>query len=220
MKKSIKKTVNYLKRYIGKEIIRTKPAPIPVAKGDVGTRTILFESSIEVPRYTKNSNISTTRTKGDYTPVSTPIILLEYSIGFPAYTKNPNISTTRLERDCSYIDKPIILTGFTKDGRIKYRKLNETIESIMSIKFTDRNWISFNKALKHKNNLPLSQWKGKKIVRTAPTIVGCRSFMDYTLTLKSVSKHHISGEYDNFEGKKELITLGYDYMDNNWKLAE
>lgn len=186
MRKSIKKTINYLKRYMGKEIIRTKPvlhpALRPAVKGYVGAWPTLrspCKGSDDLAIFTKLKT-------GDY----------------------------------SYTDDPIILTGFTEDGRIKFQRPDETTENTLNIEFTDRSWISFNKSLKHKNNLPLSQWKGKKIVRTVPTILGVTDFMNYPLTLKAVSKHHIHGECDDTYTGKYFTTLGCIFIDGNWKLAE
>lgn len=136
MKKSTRKVLNYLKQYIGNEVIRTKP-PF--------------------------------REKG--------------------------------ASDWSYTDEPIIILGFTTNGCIKCRHEGELKyifgdkEVILPFSFTDRNWITYKKAKKAKNN-KLNRWRGKKIKRISSTASErCDYMCKYSLseapTLVSASKHHM-----------------------------
>lgn len=156
MKKSTKKVINYLRQYVGHEIIRTTPAGI----------------------------------------------------------------------DWSYTDSPILLLGFTSDGRIRYRHTREDAylfgdnEFILPFFFTDRNWITYKKALKAKGN-PLNKWRGKKIRRIRPTSTcNDRSFMSDVVdpTLISASRHHMLITFGQ-EGYPCLLRS--DFMNlNDWELAE
>lgn len=158
MKKSTKKTIKYLQRYIGHEIIRTKPA------------------------------------RGDW-----------------SYTD----------------DAPLLLVGFTSDGRIKYRytgmdsRILGDKERVLPPHFTDRNWITYKKALRAENN-KLNQWRGKKIRRICPTYRHDSSFMSGNApTLISASGHHMVIILNNFglEGVKSF--LGPEFVKfEDWELAE
>lgn len=134
-------------------------------------------------------------------------------------------------KDYSYTQGSIILTGFTKDGRIKYRHIERhdlrlfgKEEYTLPVEMTDRNWISYRKALKAKNH-SLNQWRGKQIKRTAPTKFGDKTFMDADMysdfpILIAASKHHVLVEVTNiFQGKIRYL-LGCKYVDGNWELAE
>lgn len=158
MKKSTRKVINYLRQYVGHEVLRTKP------------------------------------TSGDW----------------------------------SYTDSPLLLVGFTSDGCIRYRhtgfeaRIFGDEEFVLPIYFTDRNWITYKKALKAKGN-QLNKWKGKKIRRIRPVAtIGDRSFMSGEApTLISASKHHMVVMYNDWglEGKESVLRS--DYMNpEDWELAE
>lgn len=158
MKKSIKKTVNYLKQYIGHEIIRTRPL------------------------------------HGDW-----------------SYTR----------------DDPILLLGFTSDGCIKYRHTGfDAIalgnkEYVLDLHYTDRNWITYKKAIKAKNN-QLNRWKGQKIRRIRPADNSI-SFMDKkdAPTLIAASKYHIVVMHNSvgIEGMKSTLDSRYNRLED-WEIAE
>ena len=165
MKKSTRKIINYLKQYIGLEIIRTKP-----------------------------------------------IINRENGRANTSFTK-----------------KPIVLLGFTADGCIKclvkhlYFERYEK-EEILSFKYTDRNWITYKKALKPKGS-QLNKWIGKDIKRVRPTDRGFTSFMcthlyDKPITLVSASKHHMRIQY-NCVGLEGVVSIiNYEYCTpEDWVLA-
>ena len=67
----------------------------------------------------------------------------------------------------SYTASPLLLTGFTSEGCIKCRYTGEEVqyfgdeEFVLPFCFTDRNWITYKKALKAKGN-DLNKWRGKK----------------------------------------------------------
>lgn len=155
MKKSTQKTVNYLKQYIGQEILRTKPA------------------------------------NGDW-----------------SYSSHD----------------PILLVGFTSDGRIRYRhtgfdaEILGDEEYILSIKYTDRNWITYKKAIKAKGN-KLNKWKGKKIKRNCPTILGDFSYINDLggYTLISASKYHMV--IIDMTGSKRVLGPTFVKIED-WELAE
>lgn len=166
MKKSTRKVVNYLKQYIGLEIIRTKP------------------------------------TSGRTWTV-----------------------------DWSHSDEPIILLGFTSDGCIRYRHsgFNKTVfgnkEYILPFDFTDRNWVTYKKALRAKHNV-LNKWRGKEIKRLRPTATcGDRYYMcEYSFekapTLVSASKYHMVIEHHDIglEGSKTILRADY-IKPEDWALA-
>lgn len=158
MKKSTRKTIKYLKRYEGHEIIRTKP----------------------------------------------------------------------VSEDWSYTENPILLVGFTADGCIRYRETGFNLrifgnqELVLPIQYTDRNWITYRKALKAKDN-KLNEWRGKKIRRIRPTpIIGDCSFIEASApTLISASKHHMVIMYNDIGIEGDISILNRDYMNpEDWKLAE
>ena len=166
MKKSTKKIINTLSKYIGLEIIRTKPTS---------------------------------------------------AIGYV--------------KDWSYTSDPIVLIGFTADGCIRYRHTgmearffgNE--EYTLPFSFTDRNWITYKKALRAKNN-ELNKWRGKKIKRIRPTATcGDRSYMcEYGFeeppTLISASKYHMVIMNNDIGLKGDKSILRSDYMNpEDWVLA-
>lgn len=163
MKKSTRKTINYLSQYIGLKILRTKPV----------------------------------NCDGSYTH-----------------------------------DDPILLVGFTSDGCIRYRhtgfdaRLLGDKEYVLPLHFTDRNWITYKKALRAKNN-PLNQWQGKKVKRTIPVKRNgdCSYMCSYSFekapTLVSASRHHLVIEHNDIglEGRQSI--LGPDFANpSEWELAE
>lgn len=131
--------------------------------------------------------------------------------------------------DWSYThDEPLLLVGFTSDGCIRYRhtgidaQLLGDRELVLPIHFTDRNWITYKKALKAKGN-ELNKWRGKKIRRIRPTSTcGDRSFMSGEApTLISASKYHMVIMYNDFGLKGTKSVLRSDYMNpEDWELAE
>lgn len=161
MKKSTKKTVNYLSRYIGLEVVRTKPVD------------------------------------GDWICTSDPILLL----------------------------------GFTKDGCIRFRytgwlaEFNNDKESLLPNYCTDRNWITYSKALRAKHN-KLNEWKGKKIKRICPTCKGGCSFMseygfEHPATLISASKYHVVIKNNDELQEGHISFLNADYnKPEDWVLTE
>lgn len=158
MKKSIRKTVRYLRRYIGHEIIRTKPA------------------------------------------------------------NEENFFTS---------GAPILLVGFTKDGCIRYRYTGIATEIFGNKEFTldncytDRNWITYKKAVRPKHNV-LNNWRGKKIKRIRPTIYNDVNFMlGEPPTLISASKYHMQIQYNDTGRKGKKFVLGSIYIKpKDWVLAE
>ncbi|MCR5186978.1 MAG: hypothetical protein K6D97_07700 [Clostridia bacterium] len=159
MKKSKKKVINYLKQYIGHEMLRTKPA------------------------------------RGDW----------------------------------SYTDhNPLIFVGFTSEGCIIYRHTGheaytfENREYILPEFFTDRNWITYRKALRAKGNI-LNKWKCKRIKSICP-VGSCKdkSFMGTEPpTLISASKHHMFILFNDASLKGKKSVLRSDYMNPEyWVLAE
>ena len=134
--------------------------------------------------------------------------------------------------DWSKTDTPILLLGFTSDGRIRYRHLGfernifGDVEYTLPISFTDRNWITYKKAMKPKNN-PLNKWRGKKIKRVRPTATCgdcsfmCRNIWDAAPTLVSASKYHMVISRNDSIWKGRQTVLRSDYMDpKDWVLAE
>lgn len=131
--------------------------------------------------------------------------------------------------DWSYTDNlPLLMVGFTSDGciRFRYTGINAKIfgkeEIVLPIHFTDRNWITYKKALKAKCN-ELNKWRGKKIRRIRPTSVfGDYSFMfGNAPTLVSASKHHMVIMYNDsgLDGTKTVLRS--DFMNpEDWELAE
>lgn len=99
---------------------------------------------------------------------------------------------------------------------------SETCNSkALPLYFTDNKWITYKKALRAKNNA-LNKWRGKKIKRVVPTIMGDKSFMGSKLskiapTLISASKHHMV-IVDEHCGK---CILGCDFASpDEWILAD
>lgn len=159
MKKSTKKVINYLRRYIGCEIIRTKETAV---FGDGGR----------------------------------------------------------------YMMIPIVLKGFTSDGRILYchtgldKERYGTDVDTMPLEFTDRNWITYKKALRAKGNA-LNKWRGKTIRRIRPTISGDRNFMrGLPPTLVSASKHHAVVMFGEIGSHDKRCVLDYEFTKlEDWELA-
>lgn len=154
------------------------------------------------------------------------VTYLRQYVGMRVIRTQPAIYKNGFE-DYSYMRESIIITGFTKDGRIKYRHIGDfdllvfgEKERIMPIEMTDRNWISYRKALKAKNN-PLNQWREKQIKRTSPTSYGSISYMNGKFPiLIAASKHHILLETTDYRSRKCIVILGCQYLDGNWELAE
>ena len=134
--------------------------------------------------------------------------------------------------DWSHTDEPIIILDFTSDGCIRYRhsgrhaRIFGNKEDTLPFSFTDRNWITYKKALRAKHNV-LNKWRGKKIMRLRPTATfGDRSFMLDNVftkapTLISASKYHMVIEHNDvgLEGDKSLLRA--DYINpEDWVLAE
>lgn len=147
------------------------------------------------------------------------------------YIGHKILRTKPVNGDGSKTADPILLVGFTSDGCIRYKHtgVEATIlgdaEYVLPLHFTDRNWITYKKALRAKNN-PLNQWKGKKVKRTTPAKRnGDRSYMcSYSFekapTLVSASRHHIVFEYNDFGLKGRRSILGPDFANpSEWKLA-
>ena len=124
--------------------------------------------------------------------------------------------------DWSYMgDSPLVLVGFTPDGRIKCCQILGKQERILPIYFTDRNWITYKKALRAKGN-KLNKWKGKRIRRIRPTVIfGDRSYMSEAPTLISASKHHLVIICNDIDFKGEKRVLSADYANpEDWELVE
>lgn len=133
--------------------------------------------------------------------------------------------------DWSYTSEPIIILGFTSDGCIRYchaesSGLFDNKEDILPFSFTDRNWITYKKAMRAKHNV-LNKWRGKKIKRIRPTATcGDRSYMcqhvfDSAPTLVSASKYHMVIMYNGFLQKGHKHLLRADYIKpEDWVLAE
>lgn len=134
--------------------------------------------------------------------------------------------------DWSHTDEPIIILGFTSDGCIRYRHsgFGKIVfgdeEHILPFSFTDRNWITYKKAMRAKNNV-LNKWRGKRIRRVRPTATYgdhsymCRFGLDRAPTLVSASKYHMVIEHHDagLEGDKSLLRA--DYINpEDWVLAE
>ncbi len=118
-------------------------------------------------------------------------------------------------------DSPLVLVGFTPDGRIKCCQILGKQERILPIYFTDRNWITYKKALRAKGN-KLNKWKGKRIRRIRPTVIfGDRSYMSEAPTLISASKHHLVIICNDIDFKGEKRVLSADYANpEDWELVE
>ena len=145
------------------------------------------------------------------------------------YVNHEVLRTKPARGDWSHTDgKPIILIGFTPDGKIKYKYTGSDVltfgdkEFILPIYFTDRNWITYNSALKAKGSA-LNKWKGKRIRRIRPT----GRFYDHSYmhgeapTLIAASKHHIVLKL-NDPGLKGLTRVLPAIYANpaDWELAE
>ncbi len=145
------------------------------------------------------------------------------------YIGHEILRTKPTHGDWSYTsgDDPLLLLGFTSNGCIRYQhtgfdaRILGDEEYILPLHFTDRNWITYKKALRAKNN-KLNKWKGKKIRRICPTpTVGSRSFMREPVTLISASKHHMLVMYHDYGLDGQTTLLGADYMNpEDWILAE
>ncbi len=139
------------------------------------------------------------------------------------------IRTHPVNDDWSYTsDEPILLTGFTPDGRIKYvhtgtdKFIFGSKEYILPISFTDRNWITYKKALNPRNNT-LNKWIGKEIIMTHPEpMTGDCSFThkESPVTLISASRYHITIMYNDglLKGKKSTLDSKFNNP-SDWKLA-
>jgi hypothetical protein len=143
------------------------------------------------------------------------------------YVGHEVIRTKQTRGDWSYTDNPILLLGFTSDGRIRYRhtesdaKIFGNDEFVLPAHYTDRNWITYKKALKAKGN-QLNKWKGKKIRRIRPTpTCGDQSYMHDTPILVSASKYHmvVMENSVGLEGKKVVLNSSFMNSDD-WELAE
>lgn len=153
------------------------------------------------------------------------------------YIGHEIIRTKRIDTgDGSYTDYPILLIGFTPEGEIKYRNVmgrqnmyGDAVH-ILPSSFTDRNWITYKKALRAKNN-ELNKWKGKKIKRVCPTQNGNRAYMCEApcgefITLISASKHHLLIKNDNMMNNMNRLKgdekiLNYEFTNpKDWILAD
>lgn len=118
-------------------------------------------------------------------------------------------------------EAPIILIGFTFDGCIIYKhtgwdaRLLGTQNFYLPITFTDRNWITYAKALRPKSN-PLNIWRGKKIRRIRPTEFGGTSFMNEAPILISATNKHILVRSD--DGYEFFLDSRYAKKED-WELA-
>ena len=129
--------------------------------------------------------------------------------------------------DWSYTDdSPLLLVGFTSDGCIRYRhtgmkaRILGDEEFVLPFHFTDRNWVTYKKALKAKSN-ELNKWRGKKIRRIRPTSTTGAFMSGIDPTLVSASKHHMVIMYNVYWLKGTKIVLSSDYMNPaDWELAE
>lgn len=131
--------------------------------------------------------------------------------------------------DWDYTDgSPLLLVGFTSDGCIRYRstgfeaQIFRNKEFVLPFLYTDRNWITYKKALRAKGN-ELNKWRGKKIRRIRPTsTIGDSTFMSGKApTLISASKHHIVIMHNDIglEGTKSVLKS--DFVNpEDWELAE
>ena len=144
------------------------------------------------------------------------------------YVGHEVLRTKPAGRDWSYTDdSPLLLVGFTSDGCIRYRhtgfeaRIFGDGEFVLPFCFTDRNWITYKKALKAKGN-ELNKWRGKKIRRIRSTSFGDHSFMSGEApTLISASKHHMVIMYNAIGLKGKKCVLSSDYMNpEDWELAE
>lgn len=140
------------------------------------------------------------------------------------------IRTKRTEKnwDGSYTDHAIIFEGFTSGGLIKFRytgfeaKVFGTKVRTLPLDFTDRNWITYEKALRAGGS-ELNKWKGKRVRRIRPTeIIGDRSYMDgEPPTLVFASKHHVMIMSNEPWCKGKTMLLRCDFAKpEDWELAE
>lgn len=143
------------------------------------------------------------------------------------YVGHEVIRTKPTRGDWSHTDNPILLLGFTSDGCIRYRytgieaRIFGNDEFVLPAHFTDRNWITYKKALKAEGN-QLNKWKGKKIRRIRPApISGDCSYMYDAPTLVSASKYHMVVMENSLglEGKKVVLNSSFMNSDD-WELAE
>lgn len=134
--------------------------------------------------------------------------------------------------DWSYTDEPIIILGFTSDGCIRYRhpereaRIFGNKEGTLPFSFTDRNWVTYKKALRAKHNV-LNKWRGKRIKRVRPTATCndhsymCRFPFQQPPTLISASKYHMVIEHNDIGLKGHKSVLRADYIKpEDWVLAE
>lgn len=123
--------------------------------------------------------------------------------------------------DLYYVKYPVLLIGFTPKGEMKIRytgimaKVYGNEEYILPLSFIDRNWVTYKKACKAKNN-ELNKWKGKKIKRVRPVGRVDRTYMDEHVTLISTSKHHM---VVMVQGKKVLLDSRW-IKPEDWILVE
>ena len=145
------------------------------------------------------------------------------------YVGHEVIRTKPVRGDWSYTHgSALLLAGFTPDGCIKYRHTGREARSfgdeefVLPIWFTDRNWITYKKALRAKGN-KLNKWKGKKIRRIRPTATfgDCSFTSGEAPTVISASKHHLMIMYNDIglKGKKSLLGADYAFPED-WELAE
>lgn len=146
------------------------------------------------------------------------------------YVGHEVLRTKPTRGDWSYTDdSPLLLVGFTSDGCIRCRHtgfeaqiFGDDEEFVLPLYFTDRNWITYKKALRAKGN-ELNKWRGKKIRRIRPTSVcGDRSYMSGDApTLISASKHHMVIMHNDIGLKGKKHVLNSDYINpEDWELAE
>ncbi len=139
------------------------------------------------------------------------------------------IRTIPVSNDANFTSYPVLLVGFTSNGCIRCRGtvhpssiLSENTEYVLPLLFTDRNWITYKKALRSKNNR-LNEWKGKKIRRIHPTSF-CEdySYMDSKgVLLISASKHHLLIKNKSHFCNETTRVLNFDFANpEDWILAE
>lgn len=102
--------------------------------------------------------------------------------------------------------------------------VDKDAEGVLPFHFTDRNWITYEEALRAENN-PLNKWKGKQIMRIRPAHPISDYFMSDSPypapTLISASKYHMVIMHNDSVDKGETTVLCSAYTNpDDWVLAE